>query len=473
MASPARDFRNKAQERWAGAIVHSRGRDWIKHQHPTDPTRFMLDHSVGPLHYGASNDQEIDTAWQADTGAWQYKMLLAEYNAHARNILNVGDIINYSDPTTGENVTFQPLGLNWVDNVTDSRQQLALPQAVTATVDDDTLIWTNGYGTGRHFSWQTDTARLLKVLTIDSAANIPAPTVSNPYLEIEFIVKYSGGLTILVNGQTWNKRDKVTTTSSIEFRDASGNPLWHFRNPLAWDSEHKRSEAGLMQVQRRGATQYVTVRWPKAWVDAAVFPIHLDTTIDVDISATANDTWNAPPYFWSGTELTIGNNGDGSVSDISLRWLLNVAAGSTIDTSYVTLVARYDDAATTVSTTVYREAATNPAAPTTMADFSGRTMDATTVAWASLSAWTANSAYNTPEIKTIIQDCIDAVGWASGQAIQIFIKNNSSTSGAIRRPKDYSVSAADCPALHVEYTAAAGGLPIPVAMHHYQFNLDR
>src|SRR5512139_438580 len=229
MASPARDFRNKAQERWPGATVHSRGRNWIKHQHPTDPTRFMLDTSIGPLHYGAVNDQEIDTAWQADTGAWQYKMTLAGYNAHARNVLNVGDIIEYSHPASGQSVIFQPLGLNWVDNVTNSRQQLALPQAVTATVDDDRLMWSNGYGTGRHFSWQTQIHQLLKILTIDSSSSIPAPTVNNPYLEIEFAVTYSSGLTILIDGATWNKRDRTTTASNIEFRDSAENTLWYFR----------------------------------------------------------------------------------------------------------------------------------------------------------------------------------------------------------------------------------------------------
>jgi hypothetical protein len=50
MANPAAQARANAQANWSGATVAERGRKFIRHQHPTDPNRFMLDTSIGAMH---------------------------------------------------------------------------------------------------------------------------------------------------------------------------------------------------------------------------------------------------------------------------------------------------------------------------------------------------------------------------------------------------------------------------------------
>jgi len=73
MAKPAQDARTKAQSIWPGAVVAERGKGHIKHQHPTEPDRFMLDTQVGAKwHYGAepyTEASEIDTAWVTSSAA--------------------------------------------------------------------------------------------------------------------------------------------------------------------------------------------------------------------------------------------------------------------------------------------------------------------------------------------------------------------------------------------------------------------
>ena len=90
----------------AGLVVTRRGRRFIEFDLGGGKQRFVT--TIEPLHYGAANDSEIDTAWQADIGAWQYKLLTNTFQLHARNVLNAGDTVQWSDPDSGQTVTLQP-----------------------------------------------------------------------------------------------------------------------------------------------------------------------------------------------------------------------------------------------------------------------------------------------------------------------------------------------------------------------------
>jgi len=311
MANPARDIRERVQRQWPGAIVVERGRASLTHQHPTDPARKRLDVALGPLHI-AGTDIEIDTAWQPTTGAWQYEMTLADYQAYARSVLNAGDTIQYVDPGSGQSVTFQPLGLNWI-NRDNSRQQIAQPGAVEAVVDDDILRWVDGFGAGRHFSWQTQTTRLQKLLTIDSLANLPAPAAwlgtGELWLELEFIIKNSTGVELYLDGVKWTRANnqRVRTSSRIEFRSlTTGAVLWYLDVPRAWDATGAEV-VGQYEVRKQGGTHYITVRIPRAWLAAATYPVYIDPTIDLQPDATAGaDTQlrSSDPNYNYGTRST-------------------------------------------------------------------------------------------------------------------------------------------------------------------------
>ena len=230
-----------------GLAVTRRGRRFLEFDLGGGKRRWVG--TLEPLHLRDS-ETEIDTTWQADTGAWQWKMLAADFQLHARDVLNAGDTVQWLDPTSGETVTLQPLALNWVDNATDSRQQITQPQAVTAVANDASLYWQNGYGTGRHYRYTAHPSRLLKELIIDAAANLPTPTVANPYLELEFILKPSAGVTLYCDGVAWDRSTKTNTAHAIEFRTAGGAVAWRFAAPVATDATGATTP-GILQLRRR------------------------------------------------------------------------------------------------------------------------------------------------------------------------------------------------------------------------------
>jgi hypothetical protein len=103
----------------------------------------MLDTSIGPIHYGPGEDQEIDTAWQATTGAWDWEMTTNNWQTYARDTFNAGDIFRFEKD--GEWVEFDPQSLDWIDE-NNSQQQIAITQNVTAQVNDDVINFPDGFG---------------------------------------------------------------------------------------------------------------------------------------------------------------------------------------------------------------------------------------------------------------------------------------------------------------------------------------
>ena len=80
------------------------------------------------------------------------------------------------------------------------------------------------------------------------------------------------------------------------------------------------------------------------------------------------------------------------------------------------------------------------------------------VDWDAIAAWTADVDYNSPEIKTVIQEIVDRGGWASGNDIVIFwddFENRSSASETRRIAYSYDGSAEFAPKLVITYTVPA------------------
>jgi len=78
------------------------------------------------------------------------------------------------------------------------------------------------------------------------------------------------------------------------------------------------------------------------------------------------------------------------------------------------------------------------------------------VDWDDIPAWTAGNDYDSPEIKTVIQEIVDRPGWASGQDMVIFWEDfeerSTYTGGApVRFPKAYEKSSTDCPKLVIVF----------------------
>jgi type IV pilus assembly protein PilY1 len=70
------------------------------------------------------------------------------------------------------------------------------------------------------------------------------------------------------------------------------------------------------------------------------------------------------------------------------------------------------------------------------------------VTWNNLPAWTKDNAYQTPDLKTIVQEIVDRPGWQSGNRMVIFLYGAS----GLRRPWSYEGGGPNkAPLLHIEY----------------------
>ena len=462
MTNPAADTRANAQAKWPGATVSARGKKHITHQHPTEPNRFMLDTAIGPMHYGAGEDQEIDTAWQTTTGAWQYEMTTNDWQTFARDTFNAGDIFEFQKD--GEWVRFDPQSINWIDENT-SRQQIAIKQAVSAVVNDDILSFPEGYGPGRHFQYQNQTARLQKLITIDSASDLPAVTLQGNtiWFEAEFTISHSGGVEVYLNGQLWQKKNgvRVQTSDRIEFRDeATGaSVFWHLDFPRAWDSDESEV-IGQMEVRRQGgpSSLFITVRIPKTWIDTAVFPIFIDPTIEEEPAANLDDVdeiISSGNVADNGFNVLVSTTSSSRIGAVRFPVVPDIATGDTVDVAYVDVRVQnntYDDP----NLDLYGEDTGDAAIfTTTNSDVSNRTFTTATVSW--IATGVGQGVVSTPSIVSIIDEIISHGSWVAGNAMAIFFQDIDQTTFfrfySFNRGSTLSL-------LHIEYTAAGGAIQL-------------
>ena len=224
-------------ERYApGRPVRRRGRRFIEFDMGGGIVRYVA--TIDPLHI-RNSETPIDTAFQPDTGAWQWKLAQADFQVHARSVFNAGNLVEWRHES-GEWIIVDPQSINWI-NQDLSRQQIAIKQAVTGIANDFTLSFPAGYGAGRHFSYTAHPNRLVKHITIDSLANLPTPSVTGPsiWFEAEWTLSTSTGVDLWLDGAKWAKTNgvRVKTAKRIEFRNtANTQVLWYADAPIATDA---------------------------------------------------------------------------------------------------------------------------------------------------------------------------------------------------------------------------------------------
>jgi hypothetical protein len=361
-------------------------------------------------------------------------MTKAGFEVRALSRLDAGQVIEYRNT---EWVRFQPMALQYSNDL-NQIQQISIPGAVDATVDDDTLTWTDGYGPGRSLSWQAQTARLAKLLTVDSLANLPAVDQfildgGNPVLELNLIFAHSSGVTPYVNGQPWGKGANAgdrDTQGLVEFRDDAGNVLWWFNLPRSWDSEGNE-QLGTFRFKKQGNSLYVSHRVPLSFVQGAVYPLFVDTTIDDQVEASADDGWSNE----GGSFTSIATNGLlGKQILASTNSLYGLASGS----AGVRLNIFADDIAA-------------PTAPTTEPLHTGKTRTTNFVVMdgsGPVDEWVQSDSLN-----TVIQELADDY---DPSAIQILHDDDGSNAFTTRSFKSYDADTALAPKLHIEYTEVGG-----------------
>ena len=193
---------------------------------------------------------------------------------------------------------------------------------------------------------------------------------------------------------------------------------------------------------------------------AASGSIRIDPTWQVGASSDDCLRWKGG---WDGWFLTDGSQSAGGWYDPpawgggGMRFTnVTIPQGTIIYQAYLTLRSKDNMSGTVTRTRISAEKADN--APTFANDkvaFDNRWANRTTarVDWDGIPAWTSGVDYNSPEIKTVVQEVINRAGWASGNAIVIFwddfdYRSNTYTQ---RIAYSYNGSTTYAPKLVVEY----------------------
>lgn len=173
------------------------------------------------------------------------------------------------------------------------------------------------------------------------------------------------------------------------------------------------------------------------------------------ITQSADDyRWGSGWFQFNQPSWWLGNRGPTSYASNNGGVFNNITIpqGSIITTAYLKLMGHGAINNNDCNVNIYFENADAGVAATSEAEGNALVLT-NAIAWSEIEAFTYGEWYNSPELKTILQTIIDRSGFASGNDIQVVIKDNSSTENAYRdaRAWDFS-SGVNAVELHIEWT---------------------
>lgn len=154
------------------------------------------------------------------------------------------------------------------------------------------------------------------------------------------------------------------------------------------------------------------------------------------------------------TSMSFGNSSGNSLHAFIRFPSVNIPKDAVITAAKITFRCGTSTSGTTCNGSIYYVDEDSPAAPTSAGEFTADPLSTTTVAWDGVSAWTFGSYYDTPSIVSLVQEIVCRAGWVSNNAMMFQIRNNASSSGAIRTSGAIEYSSGTYKAaLAITYTA--------------------
>ena len=172
------------------------------------------------------------------------------------------------------------------------------------------------------------------------------------------------------------------------------------------------------------------------------------------------DDWAGPnesgAFNSSDTYYYIGNL-SGTASKVGLRFQsLAIPQGAVIEAAYLQPVFTGVDAGTP-NILVKGVAADNAAAPADLTASNALTRTTASVAWSITGGTNEGDVLNSSDISTVIQEIVDRAGWASGNALTLFLETDSA-SGNYRQIYTVDNTSTRHPRLYVRYTAGGNNV---------------
>lgn len=131
---------------------------------------------------------------------------------------------------------------------------------------------------------------------------------------------------------------------------------------------------------------------------------------------------------------------------------VTIPQGSSITAAFVRFTANDERTNATVNTNIYFNDIDDAVAPTNKAEADGLVTTTEFTAWDAIASWSDGTTYDTPSLVDEVQEIIDRVGFASGNALMVLVDDDSSTAAAVRVPSPIEHAAgAEIAALHITW----------------------
>jgi len=407
--------------------------------------RYRCQTHIGPVHYRVDPLdvkepwKDIDRTLVSDVAG--IRCLSNTYQVHVveKNLdLGVRALAEFT--YRGKKMTIAPVALEY-RNAAGAAQTLSTGADVKPVVSGNSVTWPDVFGKGIDFGYTVSHLGFQKVVTIHQTESLPTPKIDSKGLRLCAVLSMAwdstanapaacAGVTAeRVSADFSGQEVSLITAASKEAPSLAWGEYWKLHPAKAWDAGGKEITASL-DVVSRGGRPFAVVGVAMADLEGAKFPVSIDPTLDPIPVADAGDDFTVliaipPPYsgnVWAGDIIV---NGECSAkSNAAMRFTeVAIPAGATIDSASLRLVAAGGefDSGGVIKGYLRARAVANCPAMTTNADY----RDETTYPWGTESVewypatWVLNNNYDSPDIKSVIQEVVDIEGWASGNALQL------------------------------------------------------
>lgn len=358
-------------------------------------------------------------------------------------------------------------------SVTIGPTQDALPIASLATWRD---IWTTPGGGALSISWQVTGDGLKETIEINQAArewiaaNRPPTTpASQTWFSFAFQLDWSdvpqvrrAGELLDVAGDFADDGEHITLHNAQD-QLLAFLPLDAVTVP---SDDLPPASAPLRKRFYHDGTDHLLVVGARCDQLAALppGPLQFDPTVTDQVASSGDDgtRYRTSSFDTSNAACFVGENS--GLYHIFARFT-GITASGTIDTAYIQIDGNNGSGASTPLMKVHAVDEADPAAPTSYSEFDADPITTAGVDWDE--RWTSGSTFQSPDISTVIQELIDTYT-LDNNAVIIQIRDDGTAASNYNKCVSYDGAPGSAPALYIEYTEAAAGLPIPVAMAHYR-----
>ncbi|MEK6957966.1 MAG: LamG-like jellyroll fold domain-containing protein, partial [archaeon] len=250
----------------------------------------------------AENDVKLKQKLQARAD-YDYEAEQGAFNAYWKNSLSQPDAVRVDKGDF--TLSFSVSGLLYDDgngNVQDIGKIATKPGSNSVFRNRSKFADVFSGGIDLEYAYSFD--GLQKTLTINSRGSLPAPNSGSGSLMLKFKEELGipDNLTLYVNGSPYDG-STITTSQHLELRDASGTAQLFIPVARAISSDRANELAPgnpsgnnfeislTYTIEKQGGKVFLYTNIPYSWLDngSRVYPVRIDPTTNITISAGAND----------------------------------------------------------------------------------------------------------------------------------------------------------------------------------------